>query len=85
MTQYFPKPYERSGENVKFESDLSNYATKTNLKGATVVDTSNLATKSDLTRLKAKVDKLDIDKLKTSPADLSKICNIVDNDVVKKL
>ena len=61
---------------------MSNYATEADSKGATGVDTSNLAAKSDLANLKAKVDKIDIDKLETVPADLSKLSNAVD-DVVK--
>ena len=48
MRQYFPKPYEHSGGNVKIEFDLRNYATNTDLKGAAGVDTSNLALRSDL-------------------------------------
>ena len=83
LYQYFPKPYERSGGNLKVELDLFNYATKTNLKGATPSDTSNLASKSDLASLKAEVHKIDVDKLKIAPADLSKLSNIVDNDVAK--
>ena len=51
--QYFPKTFERSGENVQVELDLSNYATKSDLKGATSVDTCNLAARSDLASLKA--------------------------------
>ena len=62
---------------------MSNYATKADLKGATGVDTSNLAAKLDLARLKAEVDKIDIDELKTAPVDLSKLSNIVNNNVVK--
>ena len=62
---------------------MSNSATKAALKGATGVDTSNLAAKSDLARLKAEVDKTDVDKLKTVPTDLSKLSNVVDN-VVKQ-
>ena len=54
------------------------------LKKATGVDTSNLAAKSDLASLKAEVDKIDIDKLKTVPFDLFKLSNVVDNGVVKK-
>ena len=54
------------------------------LKGAAGVDTSNLAAKSDLARLKAEVDKIDIEKLKTAHADLSKLSNVVNNDVVIK-
>ena len=54
MKQYFPKPYDLFGRNVKVEWYLPNQAAKNNLKGATLVDTSNLASKSDLTSLKAK-------------------------------
>ena len=61
MSKHFPKTYERSGENIKVESNLSNYATKADLREATGVDKSNLATKPDLARLKAEVDKIDTD------------------------
>ena len=65
--------------------DLSNYATKTGLKNPTGVDTSKLAAKSDLPSLKAEADKIDLEKLlKTVPVDLSKLNNLVNNDVVKK-
>ena len=63
---------------------MSIYATKADLKRETVVHTSNLAAKSDLVSLKTEVDKEDIDKLKTFPVDLSKLNNVVDNDVVNK-
>ena len=63
--------------------DLSNYATKTNLKGARGVNISNLATKVDSTSLKAQIDKIDIEKLKTVLADLCKLKNVVDNDFTK--
>ena len=62
MSKYFPEP--KSLEKVKFELDLSNYATKTDLKNATGIDTSSFAKKVDLANLKSNVDKLDIDKLK---------------------
>ena len=65
--------------------NLSNYATKTDLKSATGVDTSKLAAKSDLAKLKAEVYKTDVDKLKTVPVDLSKLSNAVSNNGVKKL
>ena len=84
MSQYFPKPYNRFGVNVKVELDLSSYATKGTLKGTTGIDTSNLAAKSDLVSLKAEVDKIDIDKLKAIPVDLSKLSNAVSNEVVKE-
>ena len=63
---------------------LSSYATKDDLQEETGVDTSNLATKLDLARFKSELDKRHIDKLKTDDADLSKLNNAVDNDVVKK-
>ena len=69
---------------MKVELDLSNYATKTDLKEATGIDTSNLAAKSDLASLKAETDKIDVDKLKAVPVDLSKLSNVANNDVVKK-
>ena len=72
MSEYFPEP-ESSGGRVKFELDLSNYVTKTDLKEATGVDTSKFARKIDLAHLKSNVDKLDIDKLKNVPTDLSNL------------
>ena len=64
---------------------MSNYATKASSKRATGVDTSSMKKKSDLTSLKVEVDKIDVDKLKTVPIDLSKVSNVVNNDVVKKI
>ena len=63
---------------------MSNYATKTDLKNVTHVDTSSFALKTNLANLKTEVDKLDIDKLVPIPNDLSKLSNVVKNDVVKK-
>ena len=63
MIEYFPKP-KSLGANVKVELDLPNYATKTDLKSATRVDTSDFTKKTDLANLKSDVGKLDIDKLK---------------------
>ena len=48
------------------------------------VDISNFALKPNLASLKKEVDKIDVDKLKTVPADLSKLNNVVNNDAVKK-
>ena len=84
MTQYFPKPYELFGGNTNVKVDLSNYATKADLKNATEVDASKLAAKYDLASLKAGVDKIGAEKLKTVPDDLSKLSNVVDNEVAKK-
>ena len=83
MSQYFPKPSNHK-ENIKVEIDLSNYATKADIKNITHVDTSNFALKTNLANLKTEVDKLDIDKLAPIPADLNKLSNVVKNDVVKK-
>ena len=84
MSQYFPKPYEPFGGDNNVKVDLSNYATKTNLKNVSHVDVSSFALKSNLASLKTEVDKLDIDKLTRVPNDLAKLSNVVKNDVVKK-
>ena len=82
MSQYFPKPFRSFGGNIRV--DLSNYATKTDLKQMTHVDTSGFVLKTNLASLKTEVDKLDIDKLVPVPVDLSKLSDVVKNDVVKK-
>ena len=84
MSQYFPKPFRNFGGNINVKVDLSNYATKIDLKNVTHVDTSGFALKTNLANLKTKVDKLDIEKLAPVPVDLSKLSNVVKNDVVKK-
>ena len=81
-SQYFP-PY-GSTNNIKVELDLANYATKDDAKNITRVDVSSYATKTNLAALKSEVDKIDVYKLKTTPADLAKLSNVVKNDVVKK-
>ena len=83
MSQYLP-PYNNSSKNIKVELDLSNYATKDDVKNITHVDVSSYATKTNLAALKTEVDKIDIDKLKTVPDDLAKLSNVVKNEVVKK-
>ena len=83
MTTYYP-PYKRSSNNVKVELNLTNYATKNDLKNITHVDVSSFASKTNLAALKTEVDKIDVDKLKTAPTDLAKLSNLVKNDVVKK-
>ena len=80
---YYP-PYKSSSNNIKVELDLTNYATKTDLKNITHVDVSSYATKTNLASLKTEVDKIDTDKLKTAPTDLAKLTNAIENDVVKK-
>ena len=76
MIQYFPKPQRRFGKDINVKVDLSNYATKTDLKNATGIDTSIFSLKSNLASFKAEVDKLDIDKLKPVPVDLSKLSDV---------
>ena len=80
---YYP-PYKRSSNNVKVELDLTNYATKTDLKNINHVDVSSFASKTNLAALKTEADKIDADKLKTAPTDLAKLTNAIENDVVKK-
>ena len=83
MTQYYP-PYRSSRNNIKVELNLANYATKTDLKDITHVDVSSFASKTNLAALKTEVDKIDGDKLKTTPAELTKLTNAIEKDVVKK-
>ena len=84
MSQYFAKPYEPFGEDINVKVDLSNYATKTDLKIVSHVDVSSFALKLNIASLKPEVDKVDIDKLTPVSNDLAKISNIVNNNVVKK-
>ena len=64
MSYYLP--YKSSSNNVKVELNLTNYATRTDLKNITHVDVSSFATKTNLAALKTEVDKIDTDKLKSS-------------------
>ena len=84
MSHYFSKPYEPFGGGINVKVDLSNYATKADLKNVTYVDVSSFALKSILASLKTEVDKLNIVKLSPVPVDLSKLSDAVKNDVVKK-
>ena len=83
MSEYFPKP-KRFIENIKVTVDLSNYETKADIKNITHVNTADFALKKNLANLKTEVDKIDTDKLKTVPVDLSKLSNVVKNEVIKK-
>ena len=83
MSQYFPKPYEPFGGDINVKVDLSNYATKADIKNISHVDTSSFALKTNLANLKTEVDKLDIDKLVPVPVNLSKLSDVVKNDVIK--
>ena len=61
MSQYFPKPYAPFGGDINGKVDLSNYATKADIKNVSHVDTSSFALKTNLASLKSAVGKLDID------------------------
>ena len=80
---YYPL-YKSSSNNVKVELDLTDYATKMDLKNITHVDVSSFASKTNLAALKTEIDKIDADKLKTTNIDLDRLSNFVKNDVVKK-
>ena len=82
MSKYYP-PYKSSSNNIKVELDLANYATKTDLKNITHVDVSSFESKTNLAALKTEVDKIDADRLKTTPVYLAKLTNTIENDVVK--
>ena len=84
MNQYFPKAFRSFEGNISVRVNLSNYAKKTDLKYVRHVDTSNFTLKTNLASLKTDVDKLDIDKLAPVPVDLSKLIDVVKNDVAKK-
>ena len=81
MSKYFPKSLRSFGRNTNVKVDLPNYATKTDIKNISHVDTS----KTNLANLKTEVDKLDIDKLAPVPVDLSKLSDVVKNDMVQKI
>ena len=82
---YFPEPYTRSKNKTKAELDFSNYATKSDLKSAIGADLSESAKEADLADLKPDIHKLDFGKLETTPDDLSKLTNVVKNEVYDKV
>ena len=68
--------------NVKI--DLSNYATETDIKNIAHIGTSSFALKANLASLKSEADKLGVEKLVPVPVYLSKLSDVIENDVVKK-
>ena len=82
MIEYFPKAKSLGGK-VKVELDLSNYVSKADLKNAKGVDTSDFAKTTDLAHLKSDVDKLDVDKFKNVPSNLSNLKSKVDKLVLE--
>ena len=83
LSQYFSKLYERFGGDINARVDLSNYATKTDIKNISHVDTLSSALKSNLASLKTEVDKFGIEKLVPVPTDLSKLTDVVKNNIKK--
>ena len=69
---------------MKVDLYLSNYITKADLENATGVCTSKFTKKINLASLKSEIENLDTDKLKATPVDLSKVSDVVKNEVVKK-
>ena len=85
MSDYFRRRYKRFDGDITVKDDLSNYATKTDLKNVSHVDVSSFALKSNLASLKTEVDKIDADKLKTVLVDLVKLSNVVKMMLSKRL
>ena len=78
------QPYINFGGNINVKVDLSNYATKSDIKNISHVDTWSFSLKTDLANLKTEVDKLDIEKLVPVPVGLIKLSDVAKNDVVQK-
>ena len=68
MSEYFAKVRSLGG-NMKVKLNLSNYATKADLKNVIGADTSKIVKKIYLVI----IDQLDIGKLENAPVDLKKI------------
>ena len=84
MSQYFPKRYEPFEGDINVKIDLSNYATKSDIENILHAHTSRFAIRTNLPTSKTEVDKLYNDKLAPVPVDLSKLSEVVKNDIVKK-
>ena len=84
MNKYFRRRYKRFDGDISIKVDLSNYATKPDLKNVLHIDVSSFVLKSKLASLETEVDKIDANKLKTVPVDLATLSNVVKNDVIKK-
>ena len=85
MSPHCPKPYEAFSGDIKVKVDLSNYASKADVKNISHVDTSSFALKTNLSNLKTEVDKLDINKLVPAPVDLSKLSDVAKMMLLKRL
>ena len=85
MSQYFPKPFRSLRGDINVKVDLSNQATKANIKNISHGDTSSFELKTNLANLKTEVDKLDINKLALVPVDLSKLSDVVEMVLLKRM
>ena len=85
MSHYFPKSFRSFGRNINVKIDLSNYATKTDIKNISHVDTSSFELKTNLAILKTEGDKLDTEKLLPVLVDLNKLSDVVKMMLLKKL
>ena len=85
MSQYFPQPYGAFGRDMNVKVNLSNYATKADIRSITHINTSGFALKANLSNLKTEIDKLDINKLKILPNNLSDLKTKVDKLDINKL
>ena len=83
MSEYFPEQKSLGANDLSL--DLSNYATKPDLKNATGVNSLDFAKKTNLANLKSDEDKLDIDKFKNVPSNLSNFKSKVDKLDIGKL
>ena len=100
MSEYFPKSkssganvnVELDFSNNATEADLKNTTGADTSKFAEKINLASLKSEVDklekvptgLNSLKSKVDILDVDKLVPVPVDLSKVSDVVKNDLVKK-
>ena len=85
MSQYFLNSFRSFEKNINVKVDVFNYATKSDIKNISHVDTLSFALKTNLANLKTEVDKLDVDKLVSIPADLSELSNVIKNFVKNTL
>ena len=84
MSQCFPKSFRNFGGSINVKVGLSNYATKTDQKNKTHIDTPSVALKTNLASIKTEVDKFGNEKLAPVPVDLSKLSDVVKNDIFFK-
>ena len=77
-------PFRQIKNKIEVELELPDYATKSNVTNLKSEVDKLEKVQSGLSSLKSKVDKVEVDKLAPVPKDLSKLSNVVKNDVVEK-